>query len=52
MVRSIASRLIMRLIVLRKKNQDFNHSPFGIVGSEYAFQLIYTAFVKKKGSLP
>ncbi|WP_146049108.1 dihydroorotase, partial [Tetragenococcus halophilus] len=30
-----------------EKNQDFNHSPFGIVGSEYAFQLIYTAFVKK-----
>ncbi|GMA71665.1 dihydroorotase [Tetragenococcus osmophilus] len=30
-----------------EKNQDFLSSPFGIVGSEYAFQLIYTAFVKE-----
>lgn len=29
-----------------EKNQDFLKSPFGIVGSEYAFQLIYTTFVK------
>lgn len=30
-----------------EKNQNFLKAPFGIVGSEYAFQLIYTAFVKK-----
>ncbi|GMA47161.1 dihydroorotase [Tetragenococcus muriaticus] len=30
-----------------EKNQDFLDSPFGIVGSEYAFQLIYTTFVKE-----
>lgn len=30
-----------------EKNQSFLKAPFGIVGSEYAFQLIYTEFVKK-----
>lgn len=29
-----------------EKNQSFLKAPFGIVGSEYAFQLIYTHFVK------
>lgn len=29
-----------------EKNQSFIDSPFGIVGSEYAFQMIYTHFVK------
>lgn len=29
-----------------EKNQSFVDSPFGIVGSEYAFQMIYTHFVK------
>lgn len=29
-----------------EKNQSFLNAPFGIVGSEYAFQLIYTNFVK------
>jgi len=32
---------------LEEKNQSFLKAPFGIVGSEYAFQLIYTTFVKK-----
>ncbi|BCA85749.1 dihydroorotase [Enterococcus saigonensis] len=31
-----------------EKNQSFLKAPFGIVGSEYAFQLIYTHFVKTK----
>lgn len=29
-----------------EKNRSFLKAPFGIVGSEYAFQLIYTHFVK------
>ncbi|MGX7197808.1 dihydroorotase [Enterococcus olivae] len=29
-----------------EKCQSFVHSPFGIVGSEYAFQMVYTNFVK------
>ncbi|MEG0293193.1 dihydroorotase [Enterococcus sp.] len=29
-----------------EKNQSFVDSPFGIVGSEYAFQMVYTHFVK------
>lgn len=29
-----------------EKNQSFLKAPFGIVGSEYAFQLIYTYFVR------
>ena len=29
-----------------EKNQSFLQSPFGIVGSEYAFQMVYTHFVK------
>lgn len=32
---------------LEEKCQSFLHSPFGIVGSEYAFQMVYTNFVKK-----
>ena len=31
---------------LEEKCQSFLHSPFGIVGSEYAFQMVYTQFVK------
>lgn len=31
---------------LDEKSQSFLKAPFGIVGSEYAFQLIYTHFVK------
>lgn len=31
---------------LEEKSQSFLKAPFGIVGSEYAFQLIYTHFVK------
>lgn len=31
---------------VRRKNQTFLKSPFGIVGSETAFQLIYTHFVE------
>lgn len=30
-----------------EKCQSFLHAPFGIVGSEYAFSLMYTYFVKK-----
>ena len=31
---------------LEEKCQSFLQSPFGIVGSEYAFQMVYTHFVK------
>lgn len=31
-----------------EKNQSMLHSPFGIIGSETAFQLMYTHFVKTK----
>lgn len=31
---------------LEEKCQSFLQSPFGIVGSEYAFQMVYTRFVK------
>ncbi len=45
MARSIVSRRIMPHMAM-KKNAKLLKAPFGIVGSEYAFQLLYTHFVK------
>ena len=46
MGRSIVSQQTTRHMAMTKKCQKFLKAPFGIVGSEYAFQLIYTHFVK------
>ena len=40
-------RQIMHLIQVRRRGKGMEHAPFGIVGLETAFPLLYTHFVEK-----